>query len=152
MWISGTIGVVRYNSEILHDRVDEIVKECRNFHGNKREYFSAQWFSPKKIENTKDVKIKHIDIIDKDALYNVMSSSQNYNPNDEEKNYYNEFFNKKTITAEDGDLIAIAYRLDTEEYEYEDVALYDRTKKLLILKDENNEIKFIEKNVDSIFE
>ena len=150
--ISGTIGVVRYNSEILHDRVDEIVKECRNFHGNKREYFSAQWFSPKKIENTKDVKIKHIDIIDKDALYNVMSSSQNYNPNDEEKNYYNEFFNKKTITAEDGDLIAIAYRLDTEEYEYEDVALYDRTKKLLILKDENNEIKFIEKNVDSIFE
>lgn len=145
--ISSPLGVVRHNSEILHNRIDEILRKCRNFNEEKRNEFSASWFN---AENIEKVEFKHIE--DKYLLFDAMSLLQNYNPSNEEKNYYNEFFKKKPITVEDGDLIAIAYNFDTEEYEYEDVALYDRTKKLLILKDENNEIKFVEKDIDSIFE
>lgn len=145
--ISGRLGTVRHNSEVLHERTDEIMKESRKFNENKKVYFTALWFN---AENTGDVRYK--DISKKDLLYDAMSSLQNYNPGNEEKDYYNEFFTRKSITVEDGDLIAIFYTFDTEDYVYEDVALYDRTKKLLIFKGENNEMEFVEKDIDSIFE
>lgn len=145
--ISSPLGLVRHNSGILHDRIDEILRKCRDFNEDKRNEFSAKWFN---AENIEKVEFKNIE--DKYLLFDTMALVQNYNPSNKEKNYYSEFFKKKPITVEDGDLIAIAYNFDTEEYEYEDLALYDRTKKLLILKDENNEIKFVEKDIDSIFE
>ena len=68
-----------------------------------------------------------------------------------EQEYYGEFFMGRTITHEDGDIIAISYSSKTDQYEYKDVMLYDRSEKLLIFKDKDNIMRFVKQDLDSLF-
>ena len=139
---------VKYNSEPLLSKLSETMKEFRDLDESKREYFSAQWYDANYGEEDSDF----IDVSNAGLLFDAMLSPQNYDPTEEEKEFYGGFFNKQTITPKDGDLIALFYTIDTQEYEYIDVLLYDRTKKLLIFKDKDSNMQYVEQNLDELFQ
>lgn len=143
------IGIhdVKYDSEHVYGKVSEIMEECRDFDKSKLEYFSAEWYDVKQVGEGS----KFRDVYDAELLFYAMLTSQNYNPNEDEKEFYDKFFNKHPITPQDGDLIALFYSIDTEQYEYIDVLLYDRTKKLLVFKDKDDHLKYVEYNLDTLF-
>jgi len=143
----GTIGSIRYDAEILCTMAHEFMRECRDFEQYKKEDFSAEWFN----EMSSSGDANFTDIIDTKLLLAAMSDRQSYIPGNDEKEYYGEFFKGRTITSEDENLIAISYSLKTEEYDYKDVMLYDRAEKLLIFKDKENNMKFVQQDLDSLF-
>jgi hypothetical protein len=145
--LSQIYGEIKYNVGSVFNKIDEIMNECRTFDKANKEYFSAQWY------NAESMKMYNsfIDIKDIDLLFNTMSVSQNYSPNDEEQDFYNNFFRKQPITPQDGDLIALFYSFDMEQYTYSDAAIYDRTKKLIIFKDKNNQLKYVKSDLDTLF-
>ncbi len=138
------IHTVKYNSESLLSKLSGTMKEFRDFDKSKRKYFSAQWYDVNYVGEDSNFR----DVSNAGLLFDAMLFPQNYNPTEEEREFYHKFFNKHPITPQDGDLIALFYTIDTEEYEYMDVLLYDRTKKLLIFKDKDNNMKYVEHNLD----
>ncbi|HBD62855.1 MAG TPA: hypothetical protein DC038_00310 [Clostridiales bacterium] len=143
----GSIGRIKYDAEALCSRVHGAMRTFRDFGNYKKEDFSAVWFN----EMFSGGDANYTDIVDTELLLAEMMAPQNYSPDNEEKEYYGKFFTGGTITPEDGDLIAISYSSKTEQYEYKDVMLYDRSAKLLIFKDKDNSMRFVKQDLDSLF-
>ncbi len=143
----GSIGRIKYDAEALCSGAHEAMGTYRDFENYKKENFSAVWFN----EMFSGGVANYTDIVDTELLLDEMTAPQNYSPDNEEKEYYGEFFMGRTITHEDGDIIAISYSSKTDQYEYKDVMLYDRSEKLLIFKDKDNIMRFMKQDLDSLF-
>ncbi len=143
----GAIGRIKYDAENLCVIADEVMRACKDFGQYKKEHFSAMWFN----EISSSGGANYTDIVDTELLLAAMSSTQNYIPGNEEKEYYGEFFRDRDITSEEQNLIAISYSYKTEKYDYEDVMLYDRVKNLLIFKDKDNNMRFVQQDLNSLF-
>ncbi|HBV68896.1 MAG TPA: hypothetical protein DEF04_12505 [Clostridiales bacterium] len=143
----GTIGRIKYDAEVLCSRVHEAMGTFRDFENYKKEGFSAVWFN----EMFSGGDANYTDIVDTELLLAKMTAPQNYIPDNEENEYYSKFFMGRTITHKDGDIIAISYSSKTDQYEYKDVMLYDRSEKLLIFKDKDNIMRFVKQDLDSLF-
>lgn len=137
---------VEYDGSRMYERMPEIMDEYRNFDKSVKEYFSVEWY-----DNASDKNSKLEDIHNTGLLFDAMSMDQNYNPDEGEGEFYGRFFSGHTITPEDGDLVAVFYSLESEQYKYNDAALYDRSKKLLIFKDKSNLTKCVQYNLDELF-